>query len=152
MIEFIRKLACRICQSGQKPKLELVESIRTAAQVNELLDGIPTLQQRFIWDSQFWHVSHEAWGEIFADVLLNLPTYISEKFDCENIALVVLGRIQEHYQLNSVGVAVGQSPFGYHAFNIFGDELGLHYLEPQNGLVYEIGNLEGYRAEIVILG
>ena len=96
------------------------------------------LQQLHLWDGKYWYVSHEDWGQVFRDVLLNLPEYTTEKFDCEDFALLTSARISERYKINACGIAIGNSPWGYHGFNIFYSEAGLHYLEPQNGMVYSV--------------
>lgn len=110
------------------------------------------LKQCFLWDSKYWYVSHEDWGRIFDNVLMNMPKYVSEKFDCENYALLTTTRVSERYRLNTCGIVIGQSPMGYHGFNIFISEQGLYYLEPQTGDIFSISEDSGYKAEIIILG
>ena len=110
------------------------------------------LNQAYLWDSKFFFVSHEDWGRVFGKVLLNLPKYVAEKFDCEQYALLVTARVGETFKLNTCGIAIGQSPMGYHGFNIFLSEHGLFYLEPQTGEVFSIEEDSGYKAEIVIFG
>ena len=108
------------------------------------------LQHLFLWDYYYYYCSHEDWGKVFEKVLLNMPEYTTEKFDCENFALLTSVRTSELFKLNTCGIAVGQSPFGYHGFNIFISDKGLFYLDPQNSMVYNIEEDSGYRAEIVI--
>lgn len=110
------------------------------------------LKSRYLWDHHYYYVSHEDWGRVFEDVLLKQPKYVADKFDCENFAMLTTTRILEKYKLNSCGIAIGQSPYGYHGFNIFLSDAGLFYLEPQTGMVYDIEEDSGYKAEIVILG
>lgn len=110
------------------------------------------LKSLYLWDHRYYRVSHEDWGKIFEDVLLNMPKYSAGKFDCENFALLVSARVCSKYRLNTCGIAIGQSPHGYHGFNIFLSERGLFYLEPQTGDVYPVAGDSGYKAEIVILG
>lgn len=110
------------------------------------------LRAHHLWDGQYYYVKHENWGKIFADVLLNLPKYTTDKFDCEDFALLVTARVLEKYKLNTCGIAIGDSPMGYHGFNIFLSELGLFYLEPQNGDVFFVKENSGYKADLVIMG
>lgn len=105
-----------------------------------------------LWDRCYYCVNHSDWGKVFGDVLLNMPKYTADKFDCENFALLVSARVAEKYKLNSCGIAIGQSPYGYHGFNIFLSDGGLFYLEPQNGDVFSVDEDGGYKADLVIFG
>lgn len=108
--------------------------------------------QLLLWDYNFFFVCHVDWGKIFEDVLLNQPDYTKDRFDCEDFALLTVARILEKYKLNTCGIAIGDSPHGYHGFNIFLSEQGLFYLEPQDGMVYPVTEDSGYKAELVIFG
>jgi len=110
------------------------------------------LTRRYLWDGQFWYVSHEDWGRIFTDILCNMPKYTKDKFDCENFGMLVSARVSEKYKLNTCGIVVGNSPWGYHGYNMFLSDQGLFYLEPQNGEVYSVVEDSGYKAQIVIFG
>lgn len=71
---------------------------------------------------------------------------------CEDFAFLCMSRITEKYQINGCGVAVGQSPLGYHSFNVFVawelDKLTAHILEPQTGSI----DPSGYSMDTVIFG
>lgn len=110
------------------------------------------LEKLYLWDHKYWYASLEGWGKVFADVLLNMPKYTTDKFDCENFALLTCSKVSERYQLNTCGIAIGDSPWGYHGFNIFITEVGLYYLEPQDGMMYPTTEDSGYKAQIVIMG
>jgi len=110
------------------------------------------LEQLYLWDYRYWYVSLEDWGKVFADVLLNMPKYTAEKFDCEDFALLTCAKVSEKYHLNTCGIAIGDSPWGYHGFNIFLSEAGLYYLEPQDGMFYPVTEDSGYKAQIAIMG
>jgi len=122
-----------------------------SSQLFNRLQGLG-LKNLFLWDARYWYVSHEDWGKIFEDVLLNLPKYTTDKFDCEDFAMLVTARVLEKYKLNTCGIAIGQSPMGYHGFNIFFSNWGFHYLEPQTGDIYSITENSGYKAKIIIMG
>ena len=125
----------------------------------------PTImeQKNLLLDSSYYYYGLEDWGKVFADVLMHLPKY-SDRFDCDSFALLVAARVQEKYQVNGCGIAIGKSPWGYHAWNIFAAattrrdsaflyfETALLYLEPQNGMVYELDEDSGYKADYVIWG
>ena len=110
------------------------------------------LENLYLWDNKYWYVSLEEWGKVFADVLLNMPKYTVDKFDCEDFALLTSAKVSERYHLNTCGIAIGDSPWGYHGFNIFVSEAGLYYLEPQDGMLYPVTEDSGYKAQIVIMG
>ena len=125
-----------------------------ASKLNSLLQPLG-LRELHLWDSRYFYCSHEDWGKVFAKVLLGMPKYTAEKFDCENYAMLASARTSELFKLNTCGICVGQSPWGYHGFNIFLSEAGetkLYYLEPQDGMIYDIMEDSGYKAELVIFG
>lgn len=134
------------------PKFE--EFSMSSSQLRSMLERHLELQlgKAILWDRRYYCVSHSDWGKVFGDVLLNMPKYTKDKFDCENFALLVSARVAEKYKLNSCGIAIGDSPWGRHGFNIFLSDVGLFYLEPQNGDVFPIEEDSGYKADLVIFG
>ena len=136
-------------------KIEHIPSITEiemdASDLRSLLNPLG-LRELHLWDSRYFYCSHEDWGKVFAKVLLGMPKYTAEKFDCEDFAMLTSARTSELFKLNTCGTAIGQSPFGYHGFNLFVSEVGLFYLEPQTGDIYSISENSGYKAEIAILG
>lgn len=103
-----------------------------------------------LFDSWYYYLSHEDWGKVFREVLLNMPAYTTEKFDCDDFALLVKARVSERYHLNSVAVIIGDTPQGRHGFNMFLSEQGLSLLEPQTGDVFNIGE-RGYIPDFAII-
>lgn len=122
----------------------------TPAEVGALLPA--STEHYYLWDNSYWCVSLEDWKRIFDDVRRGLPAYVAEKFDCEDFAVVVTARVLERYELNTCGFAAGQSPLGYHGFNLFvapdGDGFKLHVLEPQTGEI----DPPGYLPDQIIFG
>ena len=110
------------------------------------------LRELHLWDSRYFYCSHEDWGKVLAKVLLGMPKYVAEKWDCEQYAMRATVRAGELFQLNTLGLCIGQSPFGYHGFNIFVSDAGLYYLEPQSADIYNVAENPGYKAELVIFG
>ena len=125
-----------------------------ANQLRSMLNPLG-LRELHLWDSRYFYCSHEDWGKVLVKVLLGMPKYVAEKLDCENMAMIASARTSELFKLNTLGIAIGQSPWGYHGFNLFvsrvDDENKLYYLEPQTSMVYDVTENSGYRAEIVIL-
>jgi len=133
----------------------ITEFEMTISQLRSILQPLG-LRELHLWDSRYWYTSHEDWGKVFDRVLTGMPLYTSERFDCENFAMLASARTSELFKLNTCGIAIGQSPWGYHGFCLFlsrvADEAKLFYLEPQNSMVYGIEENSGYRAEILIMG
>lgn len=121
-------------------------------QLRTLLEPLG-MRRRYLWDKRYYYVSHEDWGKIFSDVLLNLPKYTTDKFDCDNFAFLVAARVAEKYKLNTCGIVTGESPSGGgHCWNIFLSDADLFYLEPQNGNVFSIAENSRYKAEFIFFG
>ncbi len=80
-----------------------------------------------------------------------MPKYTVDKFDCENFAMLVSARVAERYKLNTCAIAVGESPWGEHGYNLLVHEDGLIYFEPQTGDFIEVGD-GSYKARLVIFG
>ena len=125
-----------------------------ANQLGNMLNPLG-LRELHLWDNRYFYCSLEDWGKVLEKVLLNMPKYTTEKFDCENFAMLTSARTSELFKFNTCGIAIGQSPWGYHGFNIFvseADGAKLYYLEPQNSMIYDVTDDSGYKAEFVIFG
>ena len=109
------------------------------------------LKNKYIWDSNYWVISMEDWGKVLKDVIFGMPKYTVDRFDCEQFAMLVSARVGERYQLNTCGIAIGQSPWGEHGFNLLVHQDGLIYFEPQTGdcIPVEDGS---YKAHTVLFG
>lgn len=132
-------------KAGWKP----TEYPLTSQQVFDLVKD-STSDHVYMWDSQYWAVSLDDWKRIIKDVLSDLPKYLAEKFDCEDFAMLTMTRIAERYEINTMGVAVGQVPFGYHGYDLFvaweDGQPKLHVLEPQTSEI----DPAGYMRDTVI--
>lgn len=113
-------------------------------------------------DSYYFFISMEDWGKIFYDVLQNLPDYhisqihreitegepVNEKegwdFDCDNFGELCRTRVSEKYGINTCAYVDGESPWGYHGYNIFRAEDGWFMIDPQVGDVMEFAEA-GYQ-------
>ena len=129
----------------------ILEFDMSSSQLRNMLEPLG-LHELHLWDNRYFYCSHEDWGKVLAKVLLDMPRYTAERFDCSNYAILASARTSELFKLNTCGIAIGQSPWGKHGFNLFVSEVGLFYLEPQNGLIYPIEKPEGYKPEILIMG
>jgi len=110
-----------------------------------------SIKADMLWDTYYYYYSFSDWLRVFDDILANMPKYTTDKFDCDNFALLTCARIMEKYHVNGCGIAIGDSPMGYHAWNIFIVETELFYMEPQTGKVIDLAG-EGYKADYVVWG
>lgn len=67
------------------------------------------------------------------------PSYKAEKTDCDDFAILMKGLLSAEFGINDVGLVFGDSPMGYHAFNIARVEDRRVIIEPQTGEVFELG-------------
>ena len=119
-----------------KPRPKFEEFWTTAPTLISMIKSKGMTMPCYCFDNKYYYVSHEDWGVIFADVLLNMPAYTTQKFDCEDFAILVKARVSERYKLNTVAVIIGGTPFGRHGFNMFFSDKGLFLLDPQTGDVF----------------
>jgi len=97
------------------------------------------------WDSKYYTTNMEEWGKIFANVLLEMPAYISNKYDCDNFSFHTSALVSARFKLNTCGVASGHNANGQaHAFNVFLAVGRFHILEPQTGEVDPVGYTIGH--------
>uniref|UniRef100_A0A6M3IHP6 Agglutinin C-terminal domain-containing protein n=1 Tax=viral metagenome TaxID=1070528 RepID=A0A6M3IHP6_9ZZZZ len=133
-----------------KPK----EYLTTAEIVNDLILSVYPQIKMYLWDYYYYYIGHEDWGKVFEEVLLNQPKYLTSKMDCENFAMLASSRVNSLFQINTCGLAIGQSPQGQHGYNLFisrvDEKPQLFLLEPQTGMIYPMTEPEGYIPELVI--
>jgi len=110
----------------------------------------------FLDDKYYYYVSHEDWGTVIRDALLDSPAYLVSKWDCDNFSNYCRCRVSSKFKLNTMGEAVGPSPWGYHAFNLFVSDIDgepkLFILEPQNGDIYTVEEDSGYSIDRLVIG
>jgi len=83
-------------------------------------------------DGKYWTTDAETWATVLSKLVASPWAYKDEINDCEDIALEAMLQCSRDYGLNTMGMAIGKSPYGYHAFNIYivgGTDLWL--FEPQ---------------------
>ena len=106
-------------------------------------------------DWQYYHTDLEGWGKILYDLAFSSSLYEKDKFDCENYALKAMNLCAERYKLNTLALALGHIPIGYHGFNIFFYGDGFMLWEPNVGFLwsgepFEIGE-NGYQPDRVVI-
>ena len=149
------KIMCKL-KNWLKPPKAFVEYEITRDDLMSLIRIPYPKVQVFLDDKRYYYVSHEDWGKVIRYALLDSPAYLVDKYDCDNFSNSCRCRVSSKYKLNTMGEAVGQSPWGYHAFNLFvssiDNEPKLFILEPQNGDIYTVEEDSGYAVERLVMG
>lgn len=102
-----------------------------------------------LWDNRYWHTSMSGWGIVFADIAAVPRPRYSKRFDCENHGFWTMVQAAARWGLNSCGIAVGNSPLGYHGWNVFTtSDSGVHMFDLLTGEV----DPDGYEPDVIILG
>ena len=102
-------------------------------------------------DSQYYYTT--LWGikeaVKYARKVYPFPKYVSDKTDCDDFAILMKGLLSAEFGMNDIGLVFGNSPQGYHAFNMARVEDKRVLIEPQTGEVFEIGE-KGYTPREVL--
>lgn len=102
----------------------------------------------YLFDSTYYYPEPDDWTRIFIDILSNLPPYMEDRFDCDDCSLLVKARSAERYKINAIGIVIGNSPYGYHAWNAYISDGLLFYLEPQTGEIWQKDS--NYQPDLII--
>ena len=154
ILKLIHSIACSVCQSTEKPKpqIEVLEivSAKAAAEIDLakmkllfpiLLDGYQS----------YYYTKAEDWAKVFDYIYFKgIPKYEASRMDCDDFAIWMKGLVGANFGLNYFGIVLGNSPWGYHAWNIFRTETGFLQLEPQTGRFFDLGDGE-YFPEWILL-
>jgi len=85
----------------------------------------------------------------YARKVYPFPKYEAEHTDCDDFAILMKGLMSAEFGINDFGIALGDTPVGYHAFNLARAEQNRVFIEPQTGEVFGIGE-NGYTCDRVI--
>lgn len=143
-----------IKHEASKPKIELLQ-IPSGVVTSEIIEEakikllFPTLLDYF---QDYFYTKAEDWAKIFDWIYFKnpMPKYEASRMDCDDFAIWMKGLVGANFGLNYFGIVLGNSPLGYHAWNIFRTDSWLLQLEPQTGNFFEIGK-KGYFPEWVLL-
>ena len=155
MMDFIRKLACRICHSGDKPKPELPLFFKDAQAIRNELQalGLTSLYPGLM-DASYFYATGEDWARALSYILFEFerPKWVAERFDCDDAAFLLHSLFASFFGLNTCAVAFGTIPSGYHSWNLLRTDVGWLQFEPQTGEIFELGDpLKQYKPEVVLL-
>lgn len=68
-------------------------------------------------DTTYYFISIEDWKKVIEDCRKNMPSYVEDRRDCENLAAWFQTKVNEKYCLNTMGMALLKNiP---HAINLF---------------------------------
>ena len=117
--------------------------------------GLETIPADFSFDSWYYYTDLNGWGKLLPDLIIHSDLYKEDKFDCEDYALKAQVICAERYGLNAFRLCLGNSPQGFHGFNIFYFGEGFMLWEPNGGFelsgsAFEVGE-EGYLPKYVLL-
>lgn len=129
---------------------KMKQFIMTAEEAFSILHKLH-IKTIMIDDELLYYLTEGDWLPILKEASANLPQYQPDRFDCDNFSIAVIAHISEKYRLNSCGMARGESPGGYHAWNVIVTEHGPKFFEPQTGELFEF-NAGGYSADFVYFG
>ena len=69
-------------------------------------------------DGAYWYTDSEGWGKILWDMVFNSNLYKQDVFDCDDYALKAMITCRERYGLNGMVGVMGNTPNGYHMWNM----------------------------------
>lgn len=105
-------------------------------------------------DGTYWTTDAKGWSEVLSRLVASPFAYKDEVNDCEDIALEAMVACSREYGLNTLGMAIGNSPQGRHAFNLFLiDGIDLWVFEPQDvmGIQYFPLGEQGYTVDMLLI-
>jgi len=133
-----------------KPDITFYENDSQTVQ-NEL-NALNILTPLGLWDALQPYYYTTLWGikeaVKYCRKVYPFPRYQTAIMDCDDFAILMKGLISAEFGINDFGIALGNTPMGYHAFNLTRTEDRRVFIEPQTGEVFEIG--ESYQCEKVI--
>ena len=155
MRKLIYKIAKRICLAFEapKPKVKLlkISSLQIKSEVDnmKLRMMYPALLDHY---RDYYYLEPSQWADVFDYIyfVFDIPPYLAARFDCEDFAILLKGLVSSFFGLNAFAVVFGNTPRGYHGWNIFRTEDGWFQFEPQTGDVFELGQ-RGYVPEWVLI-
>lgn len=89
-------------------------------------------------DIWYYHTDWEGWGKIFDNVFVNLPKYLTDKFDCDNFAREITCRVASRFKFNLYGRLEGLWKGKRHKWGLFFDGDDCYQQETQNRMVYDM--------------
>jgi len=122
-------------------KLNIPRFVMSAEDLQKLIQSKCRSTVAWLWDNKYYYTSVDAFKQIMNTDTINRMKWIADYHDCDNFATEFSAYIDIFFQLNSVGIAIGEvldkqgKVIGYHAWNCVilqeNDKPELYYYEPQ---------------------
>ena len=105
-------------------------------------------------DTKYFTVSLEEWGKILYDLTFSGDLYQANKVDCDWYALKAKVECEYRHGINTLAFVVGETPLGWHAFNMICHPDGFLLFEPNENFgwdgAFELGE-QGYEPKYVLV-
>jgi hypothetical protein len=142
---------CKLKIVVDKPDITFYEI--DAQTVRDELDDLGIGYPMWLWDTNYYYTT--LWGikeaVKYCRKVYPFPKYESEIMDCDDFAILMKGLMSAEFGINDFGIALGDTPSGYHAFNIARVEDRRVYVEPQTGEVFEMDDSKNYYCEQIVM-
>ena len=151
-INAILKVIKKILERKQEePKIELLTMPSSDVQGEISLAGLRLLYPGLL-DSKYCYTRAEDWAEIFSYIyfVFDMPKYLVDRMDCDDFAVLLKGLVTSFFGLNCFGVVYGNTPMGYHSWNVFRTEETWLQFEPQTGEFFKM-NKRDYKPEWILI-
>ena len=107
----------------------------------------PTLTDIKLADSKFYTTTLADLSDILTLDWTNFVPYVENVSDCDDYAMRLYSHLCDYYKINSIVPVWGDTPMGYHAFNLgvimSGGKLVARLIEPQSDLIFVDENPSG---------
>lgn len=145
------KVQTPVVVERSKPKIEILAMPWTYA-IREVMEGNLKLLYPGLLDTTYYYTTANDWGEVFNWIYFEfkMPQYLTDRMDCDDFSMLLKGLVASFFGLNYFGAVFGQTPAGYHSWNVFRTEDAVMQFEPQLGEVIEMRS-GGYLGEWVLL-
>jgi len=155
MRKLIYKIAKAICDLLQKPKPSVKPLVISSLRIKSELDAMKlNVWRGCLLDhyQTYYYVSAKDWAEIFSYIYFefDMPSFTQARFDCDDFAILLKALVSYLFRLNCFGFVLGNTPMGYHAWNLFRTDDDWLCLEPQTGNIFPLGE-RGYTPEYIII-
>ena len=109
-------------------------------EVKASIDSYFMKLKRSLVDSEYFYTTE--WGireaVTYVREVYPFPKYVPEVMDCDDFAMLMKALVASEFGINDFWIVFGDSPEGYHAFNMARVEDRYVIIEPQLGTVFEV--------------
>lgn len=155
IMKWVHQLACAICHGSEKAEPQILPLAVTSevADAEVKAAGLKLLYPVLLDGGQpYYFAKAEEWAALMDYIYfeVDMPSYLAARMDCEDFAILLKGLVSSFGGLNYFGVVFGNTPMGYHGWNILRTAEGLIQFEPQTGQFFPLGE-RGYVSEWALL-